>query len=150
MRSWRPVDFEFSLARNLIHRCLVSKFSDELVSLDVDVLFAWGSFGRFHVTSEKLLSCFGSLLLQSLWIILALVCLEQLVRVGSCRNHHGSICASSEDSLVVHDVLREVLLLRCVTIGVLVFLLLRNHSWVCSEALAPRTTRLLHHFLNFI
>ena len=150
MRSWRLVDFELSLARNLIHGCLVGKFSDELVSLDVDVLFAWGSFGRFHITSEELFSCFGSLLLKTLWVILALVRLEQLVGVGSCRNHHGSVGASSEDSLVVHDVLREVLLLRCVTIGVLVFLLLRNHSWVCSEALAPRTTRLLHHFLNFI
>lgn len=70
------VDFKFSLAANLVYGCLVGKLHDELVGLDIDVLLAWGRFGRLHIPSEKLLGSLGALLLQTLWIILALVSLE--------------------------------------------------------------------------
>ena len=149
MGSWRPVDFEFGLASNLVDRGLISELSDELVGLNIDILFAWGSLWCLDIACEELLSRLSSLLFEALGVVLALISLEELVRVGPCGDNHGCIGATSEHTLIIHDVLREVLLLRSVPIRVLILLLLRNDARVRSEALASRTTGLLHHFLNF-
>ena len=120
---WR-IYLELGLASNLVNRCLISELSDKLVSLNVNVLFAWWGLGRLNIPCEELFSGLGSLLLEALRVVLAFVRLEKLVRVGSCRNDHGSVRASTEHTLVVHDVLREVLILISATIWVLVFLFL--------------------------
>ena len=120
---WR-IYLELGLASNLVNRCLISELSDKLVSLNVNVLFAWWGLGRLNIPCEELFSGLGSLLLEALRVVLAFVRLEKLVRVGSCRNDHSSVRASAEHTLVVHDVLREVLILISATIWVLVFLFL--------------------------
>ena len=150
MRSWRPVDFEFSLASDFVNRGLISELSNELVSLNIDILFAWGRLRGLHVTSEELFGGLGSLLLEALRVILALVCLEELIGVGARGDDHRCIGTASEHTLVVHDVLGEVLLLRRVPIRVLILLFLRHYARVGREALTSSTTGLLHHFLNFI
>ncbi len=149
MRRWRPVDFEFCLASNFVNRGLISELRDKLVGLNIDILFAWGSFWRLHIASEELFSGLCTLLLEALGVILALVGLEKLVRVSSRGDHHRCIRAAPKHALVVHDVLREVRLFVRVAIGVLILLLLRHDARVCCEALASSTAWLLHHFLNF-
>ena len=143
----RRIYLELSLAANLIDWSLVCKLSDKLVSLNINILFAWWRLRRFHVTSEELLRSFSSLLLQTLRIIFALVCLEELIWVGARWDDHGSIGAATENTLVIHDVLREVLILIGTTIRVLILLLLSDHTRVSSESLsASSATRLLQHF----
>ena len=136
-RGW-PIDLELGLAADLIHRRLVGQLGHELVRLDVDVLLAFGCLRRFHIASEELFRSLGSLLLEPLWVILALIGLEQLIRVGARRDDHGSIRASTEHSLVVHDVLRIVLCGGCAAIWVLVLLLLSDDARMGSETLSAR------------
>ena len=145
-RRW-PVHLELRLAADLIHRCLVSELSHELVRLNVDVLLALGSLRRFHISSEELFGSFGTLLLQSFGVILALVRLEELIGVGASRDNHGRVGASTEDTLVVHDVLGVVLLNIGPSVRVLVLVLLVDDARMGSEALAARVLR--QHFLNF-
>ena len=135
MGRWRPVDFELSLATDLINRCLISELSNKLVRLNINVLLAWGSLRRFNVPGEELLGGLGSLLLQPLRVILALVGLEQLVRVRSSWDHHRCVGATSEDTFVVHDVLWVVLLAGIVSVRVLVLVLLGNDARMGREAL---------------
>ena len=147
MRGWRAIHLELSLATDLIDWSFVSELSNELVGLDVDVLLTWGSLWRLDIPGEELLGSLGSLLFEALRIILSLVCLEELIRVGSRGDDHGSIGASTEDTLVESDVLREVLLGMRTTVGILVFLLLGDDPGMCSEPLsASSATRLLQHF----
>ena len=149
MGRWRPVDFEFCLASDFVNRGLISELSDKLVGLNIDILFAWGSFWRLHIASEELFRSLCTLLLEALGVIFALVGLEKLIRVSSRGDHHRCIRAAPKHTLVIHDVLREVCLFVRVTIWVLVLLLLRHDARVCCEALASSTAGLLHHFLNF-
>ena len=147
MRGWRAIHLELSLATDLIDWSFVSELSNELVGLDVNVLLTWGSLWRLDIPGEELLGSLGSLLFEALRIILSLVCLEELIRVGSRGDDHGSIGASTEDTLVESDVLREVLLGMRTTVGILVFLLLGDDPGMCSEPLsASSATRLLQHF----
>lgn len=147
MRGWRAIHLELSLATDLIDWSFVSELSNELVGLDVDVLLTWGSLWRLDIPGEELLGSLGSLLFEALRIILSLVCLEELIRVGSRGDDHGSIGASTEDTLVESDVLGEVLLGMRTTVGILVFLLLGDDPGMCSEPLsASSATRLLQHF----
>ena len=147
MRGWRAIHLELSLATDLIDWSFVSELSNELVGLDVNVLLTWGSLWRLDIPGEELLGSLGSLLFEALRIILSLVCLEELIRVGSRGDDHGSIGASTEDTLVESDVLGEVLLGMRTTVGILVFLLLGDDPGMCSEPLsASSATRLLQHF----
>lgn len=147
MRGWRAIHLELSLATDLIDWSFVSELSNELVGLDVNVLLTWGSLWRLDIPGEELLGSLGSLLFEALRIILSLVCLEELIRVGSRGDDHGSIGASTEDTLVESDVLREVLLGMRTTVGILVLLLLGDDPGMCSEPLsASSATRLLQHF----
>ena len=148
MRCGLRVDFEFSLAANFVHWRFISELSYELISLDVDVLLAWRRLWSLHITGEEFFGCLSTLLLKALWVILLLVGLEELVRIGSSRDDHGSVGASTEHTLVKGDVLREVGLLINSTIWVLVFLLLRDDARVGSEALTCGSG-LLHHFKSF-
>ena len=135
MGRWRPVDFELSLAANLINRCLIGELGYELVGLNINVLLAWGRLGRFDISGEELLGGLGSLLLQPLWVVLALVGLKQLVRVRPSWDHHRCVGASSEDTLIVHDILWVVLLFGIVSVRVLVLVFLGNHARMGREAL---------------
>ena len=146
MRRGRPVHFELRLATDLIDRSLVGELSYKLVRLNVDVLLAWGRLGSFHVACEELFSGLGSLLLEALRVVLALVGLEELVWVGARRDHHRGVGASAKHALVVHNVLGIVLIGACAAVGVLVLLLLSDYAGVRGEALATRTVRLLQHF----
>ena len=147
MRGWRAIHLELSLATDLIDWSFVSELSNELVGLDVNVLLTWGSLWRLDIPGEELLGSLGSLLFEALRIILSLVCLEELIRVGSRGDDHGSIGASTEDTLVESDVLRVVLLGMRTTVGILVLLLLGDDPGMCSEPLsASSATRLLQHF----
>ena len=147
MRGWRAIHLELSLATDLIDWSFVSELSNELVGLYVNVLLTWGSLWRLDIPGEELLGSLGSLLFEALRIILSLVCLEELIRVGSRGDDHGSIGASTEDTLVESDVLRIVLLGMRTTVGILVLLLLGDDPGMCSEPLsASSATRLLQHF----
>ena len=149
----RSIYLELRLAADLVHWCLVGEFSDELVRLYVDVLLAWWRLRRFNIAREKLLRGFRSLLLKALRVVFALICLEELIRVGSSRDHHGSVGAAAEHSLVEHDVLRVVLIATGATIRILILLFLGNDARVSRKALPARSatsTGLLKHFLNFI
>lgn len=82
----RPRSFDFrnvegSLACNFILRCFVSELCDELVSLDIDVLFASGSFWRLNVSCEEFLSGLSTLLFDGLGVVLFFVCSEELIWV---------------------------------------------------------------------
>ena len=76
MGSWRPVDLELCLGADFINWSLIGQLSNELVSLNVDILFAWGCLWGLNITSEELLSGFGSLLLEALRVVLAFVSLK--------------------------------------------------------------------------
>ena len=140
MRSGRPVDFELSLATDFIDRGLVGQLADELIGLDINVLFTWGCLGSLNITSEEFFSGLGPLLFETLRVVLSLVGLEELIRVSSCRNNHGGVGASAEDTLVIGDVLRVVLLGSCSTIRILILLFLSNDAGMGSEALASSST----------
>ena len=152
MGSWGSIHFELCLTADLVYAGLVCELSNELVSLDVNILFAWGCFGRLHISCEKLFSSLGSLLLQTLGVILSLVSLEQLVGVCASWNDHGSISASAENTLIVCDILGEVFLGISSTIWILILLLLSYDSRMCSEPLSATcsATWLLQHFWIFI
>ena len=143
MGRWWSHNLILSLASNLVDWCLVGQLGNELVSLNVDVLFAWWRLRRLDITSEELLGCFCPLLLQAFWVVFALVGLEQLVRVGAGWNNHGSIGASSEDSLVIGDILREVLLLLTLTVRIFIFGFVRHNARMCCKARGSISLRLL-------
>ena len=146
MRSWRSLNFEFSLAANLIDRCLVSKLLYKLISLDVNILLAWGRLRCLNVSCEELLCSFGSLLFKTLRVIFSLVCLEKLIRVSSSGNDHSSVGASTEHALVKGNVLWEVLLGVSATVRILILLFLGDDTRMCREALPASATGLLQHF----
>ena len=141
MRSGRSVDFELSLAADLIHGGLVGQLAHKLVRLNVDILFAWRRLGRLHISREEFFRGLGSLLLESFGVVLALVGLEKLVGVGSCGNDHGGIGAPAEHPLIKCDVLRHVLLWGRLTVRVLVLGFGWHHAGMGSEA-GRRTCRL--------
>ena len=146
MGSWWSVNFEFSLAPNLIDWSLIGELLHELVGLDIDILLAWWCLWCFDITSEELLSCFGSLLLQAFWVVLSLVCLEELVWISTSWDDHGGVGRSTEHSLIVCNVLWEVLFLPDLTIGILIFSFLWNNTGMgCETWRRPRLLR--HHFL---
>ena len=149
MRGGRSIDFELSLASDFVNRCFVCQLGHELICLNINVLLAWWRLWRLNIASEEFLSGLRSLLLKALRVVLALVCLEKLVGVGTGGNDHGGVGASTEHTLIVHDVLGEVRITTDLTIRVLVFLLLGDNSGVGSEALAARAARLLHHIFEF-
>lgn len=128
------------MATDLVDWCLISELSNELVSLDVDVLFAWGCFRRLNIAGEEFFRSLRTLLLQSLRIILPLVGLEELVRVGPSWDDHRCVSTSTEDSFVVGDVLREVGLVVDLTIRVLILLLLGDNARMGSEAFSTSCT----------
>ena len=147
MRSGRPLNLELSLATNFIHGCFVGELGHKLIGLDVDVLFAWGSLRGLDITSEEFLGCLGSLCLEALRVILALVSLEKLVWVCASGDDHSGVGASSKHTLIVGNVLREVSLLTSIAIRVLIFLFLSNYARMCGEALRASTASgLLQHF----
>ena len=134
---WRStVNFELSLATDFIDRGLIGQLTDELISLNVDVLLAWGRLWCLNVTCEELFGSLGPLLFESLGIVLSLVSLEKLIWVCSCWNDHSRICASTEDTFVVSNVLRVVLLFLCSTIRILILLFLRDYAGMGSKALS--------------
>jgi len=141
------VNLKLGLATNLINRGFVGKFSNELVSLNVDVLLARWCLGGLNIPGEEFLSSFGSLLLEALRVVLALVGLEKLIGVGSSRDYHSCIGASTEDTLVMHNILRKVFIPVCVSIRILILLFLCNYSRVRGEPLgAAPGGWLVHHF----
>lgn len=105
-------------------------------------MLARGCLWRLHVTSEELLGSLGTLLLETLWVILAFVCLEQLVRICSSRDNHGSVSASPEHTLIMGDVLREVRFLVDPAIWVLILLFLGHDAGMGSKALATTSSRI--------
>ena len=135
MRDLLLLHLELSLAADLIDGSLISELRDKLISLDVNILLAWSSLGRFDISGEKLLSGLGALLLETFWIIFALVGLEELVGVGASGDDHGGVGAASEDTLVISDVLGEVLLVVGATIGVLVLLLVVDDEGLGRKSL---------------
>ena len=134
MGCWWSVELVLGLASDFIDWGLVGELGDELVSLDVDVLLAWRCFRRFDISCEELLGGFCPLLFEAFWVVFALVGLEQLVGVRSCRDDHGGIGTSTEDSLVVGYVLRVVLFLLGSTVRILVLGFVRHNAWMCGEA----------------
>ena len=135
MRHLLLLHFEFSLAADLVDGSLISQLRDELIGLDVNVLLAWGRLRRFDISGEKLLSGLGALLFETLWVVFALVSLEQLVGVSTSGDDHGSVSASSEDTLVIGDVLGEILLFISATIGVLILLLVVDNEGLGRKSL---------------
>ena len=75
------------------------------------------------------------MLLQALRVVLALVRLEKLVGVCAGWDDHRGIGASAEHTLVIHDVLGEVLILVRPTVRVLILLFLSDYAWVSRETL---------------
>ena len=151
MRSGRSHDFVFCLTSYLIDWSLVCQFIYKLIRLYIDVLFAWRCLWGLYIPSEELLCCFCSLLFEPFWVILFLVSLEELVGVSSSWNHHCSISASSENSLVVSNVLWIVLFFLCATIWIFIFGFVRYNSWMGSKALTTFSWLLLgKHFEFFI
>ena len=151
MRCWRCLHLKLSLTTDFVHWRFISELSDELISLNVNILFAWGCLRCLDISSEKFLSGFRSLLFEAFGVIFALVCLEELIGVSSCRDDHRSIRAPTENTLIVHDVLWIVFILVSTAIRVLILLFLGYYARMCRETLpASSTTRLLQHFLNFI
>ena len=147
MRSGRRIHFEFSLATDLIYGGFVSELGHELIGLDVNILLAWGSLWCLDISREELFGSLGSLLLQTLWIILSLVGLEELIGVGARWDNHSCIGAAAEDTLIERDVLWEVLLSIRPSVGILVLLLLGDDSGMRSKPLPTCTTAgLLQHF----
>ena len=129
------MNFEFSLATNLINGRLIGQLGDELIRLNIDVLLAWGRLWRLHIAREKLLGRLGTLLLQPLRVVLTLVRLEQLVGIRAGRDDHGGVGAAAENALIVGDVLREIRILIDSAVWVLVLLLLAHDAGVGREAL---------------
>ena len=146
MGRGRPVHLELGLAADLVDRGLIGELSYELICLNVDILLAWGRLWGLHIPGEELLCSFGSLLLQTLGVVFALVGLEKLVGVCASWDYHGGVGASAEHTLVMHDVLGEVLLSVSVSIRVLILLFLSDYSGVRGESLRATAGRLLHHF----
>lgn len=149
----RSIYLKLRLAGDLVHWGLVGELGDELVRLYIDVLLAWRRLRRFDIARKKLLRSLRSLLLKALRVIFALICLEELVRVGAGGDDHGGVGAAAEDALVEHDVLGVVLLGAGAAIRVLILLFLGDDARVSGEALPARSatsTGLLKHFLNFI
>ena len=128
------VDFEFGLASNFVHGGLIGQLRDELVSLDVDVLFAWWGLWSLHITSEELLGSLGSLLFEAFWVVLSFVCLEKLVWVSASWDHHCCIGGPTEHSFIVSNVLWEVAISISLTIRILILGFLGNDAWMGSEA----------------
>ena len=114
--------------------------------MNVDILLAWGRLRSLNVSREELLCCFGSLLLETLWIVLPLVGLEKLVRVSTSGDDHSGVCTSAEHALVKGNVLREVLLGVSATVRVLILLFLGDDAGMGREALPASAARLLQHF----
>ena len=138
--------FEFGLAANLIDGSLVCELGHKLISLNVNILLAWGRLGCLNVSREELLCCFGSLLLETLRVVLPLVRLEKLVGVRAGRDDHGGVCTSTEDALVEGNVLGEVLFGVRAAVRVLILLFLGDDAGVSGEALPASATGLLQHF----
>ena len=151
MGCWWRIYLKLSLASDFVNWRLICELGHELVCLNVNILFAWRCLRCLDIASEKLLCCFRSLLFQALRVIFALICLEELVWVGARGDDHRGICASTENTFVVHDILREVLIGVRATVRVLILLFLSDYARMCRETLpASSATRLLQHFLNFI
>ena len=151
MRSGRSHDFVFCLTSYLIDWGLIRQLIYKLIRLYIDVLFAWRCLWGLYIPSEELLCCFCSLLFEPFWVILFLVSLEELVGVSSSRNHHCSISASPENSLIVGNVLWIVLFFLCATIWIFIFGFVRYNSWMGSKALTTFSWLLLgKHFEFFI
>jgi len=132
--SWGSVDFELSLTSNLVDWRLVSQLRHELVSLNIDVLLAWWSLWRLYVTREEFLSRFCSLLLQTFWVVLALVGLEKLVGVRASWDDHGRVSRATVHSLIEGNVLREVHVRVLLAIRVLILRFGWHNTRVGSEA----------------
>ena len=109
MRRGRAVDFVFGLAADFVAGCLVRKFGHELIGLSIDVGLAWRGFRGLNISREKFFRRLGLLRFQLLGVKLLFVSLEELVWVSARRNDHGCVCTSSEDTFIVHDVLRVIL-----------------------------------------
>ena len=135
MRSRRSHDFVFCLTSDLIDRSLVCQLIYKLIRLYIDVLFAWRCLWGLNISSKELFCCFCSLLFEPFWVIFFLVSLEELVRVSSSWNHHSSISASSENSLIVSNVLWIVLFFLSATIWIFIFGFVWDNSWMGSKAL---------------
>ena len=134
------MNLEFRLAADLVNGCLVGELGHELVCLDVDVLLAGWGLGSLHIASEEFFSSLGTLLLETLRVVLLLVRLEELVGVAAGRDDHGGVRASAEDALVKGDILREVSFLVDAAIRIFVLLLAGDDSGMGGEALAASTT----------
>jgi hypothetical protein len=120
VRCRRALDFESSLASDFVDRGLVSQLRDKLVGLDVDVLFTRRCFRSFNVTGEEFFSCLSALLFLLFRIVFSLVRMEELVGVRASRDNHGGVGASTEHTLIVHNIVRGVLLSAYMTIRILV------------------------------
>ena len=151
MGCWWRIYLELSLTSDFVNWRLICELGHKLVSLNIDILFAWRCLWCLDIASEKLLCSFRSLLLEALRVIFALICLEELVGVCASGDNHRGIGAPTENTFIIHDILREVLIGVCATVRVLILLFLSDYARVCRETLpASSATRLLQHFLNFI
>ena len=133
------MNLEFCLAADLVNRSLVCQLSHELIRLNVNILLARGRLWCLDIASEEFFSCLGTLLLETLRVILAFVGLEELVGVRSSRDDHRGISATAEHSLIKGNVLREVGVFIDTAVRVLILLLLRNNTRMGSKALSSST-----------
>ena len=120
MGCWWRIYLKLSLTSDFVNWRLICELGHKLVSLNVDILFAWRCLRCLDIASEKLLCSFRSLLLEAFRVIFALICLEELVWVGARGDDHRGIGASTEHSLVKSYILWHVLILVGSTIRVLV------------------------------
>jgi hypothetical protein len=95
------------LTSDFVDWSFVSQLSHELVSLNINVLFSSRGFWSFHIAGEELFGSLGSFLLECLGIVLFLVGSEKLIWVRARWNDHCGVSGTSENSSVVHDVLRN-------------------------------------------
>lgn len=102
--SRRSLNFEGSLTSNFVYRCLISELRNELVSLNINILFAGRGLRSLDITREKLFSCLCPLLLHGLWVVLGLVGMKQFIGVSSSWDDHSSVGAATINTLIVHDV----------------------------------------------
>ena len=151
MGCWWRIYLKLSLTSDFVNWRLICELGHKLVSLYVDILFAWRCLRCLDIASEKLLGSFRSLLLEAFRVIFALICLEELVGICASGDNHRGIGAPTENTFIIHDILWEVLIGVRATVRVLILLFLSDYARVCRETLpASSATRLLQHFLNFI
>lgn len=101
---------EAGLISNFVARRFIGELGDELIRLDVNILFAWQRLRRLYVACEELLRSLRPLLLEPFRIKRFLIGVEQLVGVRASRDNHGCVGGTPEYALIIGNILRDVFL----------------------------------------